>query len=404
MNYMIIIPIVVVILIIFFILNKNPEGIIIDLFKKAGITISDKPSNDPLTITVNNKQFYKNVLVDGELGFAESYMDGYWDCFDLEALLYKLVINKDILEKQLVNQSFTLGLSLMKQRFNNLIRKNTHNVSKKNVEIHYDIGNDLYEKMLGNTMAYTCAYYYKPNMSLDDAQIAKFELIARKLHLKEGMNLVDFGCGWGQIAKYIADKYKVNILGVSLSKEQINWANENNKSNRVTYKLMDYRDVEGKFDRVYSIGMLEHVGHNHYPAFFNKCYDVLKDDGILLVHTVGSNCPTSKKSAPFIEKYIFPGFHFPRKSEIIGPFLDNKWSLEDWQNFGLCYSTTLMDWYNNVKDWKGLDNYDERFRRMWEFYLLAGSLTFKEEKDCLWQIVFTKLKQKKDIYKRVCLD
>lgn len=404
MNYTVLIPVLVIIITLVYLFSRNPEVIIKDIFKIAGITLSDKPSNEPLTITVNNKQFYKNMVSNGELGFAESYMDGHWDCSDLSAITYQLLINLDKLENALMKQSLTVGASLLKQHISRLFQYNTREISKKMIEVHYDIGNDLYEKMLGKTMGYTCAYYYKPNMTLDEAQIAKFELVARKLHLKEGMTVLDMGCGWGQQAKYIADKYKVTILAVSLSKEQINWANENNKSDRVTYKLMDYRDVKGKFDRVYSIGMLEHVGLNNYPVFFNKSYDVLKDDGILLVHFISTNPPKAKLS-PFIDKYIFPNAYIPKKKDIIGSFLDNKWSLEDWQNIGVSYNTTLLAWYDNIKDWKGLDNYDKRFRRMWEFYLLGCASSFKAENDCLWQIVFTKLSNKKThIYRRVCLD
>ena len=400
-NYIII---VVFILIIFILYNKKPEKIVKNIFKIANIKISDKQTDDPLTITVINKKFYKEVLLKGELGFAETYMDGYWTCSDLETLLYELLINHTKIEQLLKSQSITLSISLIIQYINNLFHNNTLNKSIKNVEHHYDIGNDLYQKMLGKTMVYTCGYFYKPNITLDEAQIAKIDMVAKKLHLKEGMCVLDIGCGFGSAAYYIGTKYKVNVLGVTLSKEQLKCANDNYKSKYTNYKYQDYRHVTGKFDRVYSIGMFEHIGLKNYPTYFNKCYELLKDDGIMLLHTIGSNYLYSGQST-FINKYIFPGGQLPRKKDIIGNFLENKWGLEDWHNFGISYRHTLNSWHNNIKDWKGLDNYNERFRKMWKFYLLSCAANFKAENICLWQIVFTKLKHKKpDIYNRISLN
>ena len=237
-------------------------------------------------------------------------------------------------------------------------------------------------------MQYTCAYFNKPRMTLDEAQYAKMELIAKKLNLKPGMDVLDIGCGFGSMAQHLAKKYKVNVVGVTLSKEQIEYANKYFPHNNVKIYYEDYRNVEGKFDRVYSVGMFEHVGRKNHHEYYNKCYELLKDNGIMLIHTIITD---ARKWIPngFINKYIFPEGEIPHIENLTRSFID-KWHLEDIQNFGISYSKTLRRWRKNIGDWEGLDSYDERFRRMWHLYLLGCAAGFKNRDMSLYQLVYVK--------------
>jgi cyclopropane-fatty-acyl-phospholipid synthase len=288
----------------------------------------------------------------------------------------------------LKKNSFSFLLMEIKSRIKNISRNNTIESSAKNISFHYDIGNDLYNKMLGKHMQYTCAYFNKPNMTLDEAQYAKMELIAKKLDLKPGMKVLDIGCGFGSMANHLANKYKVHVVGVTLSKEQKIYADKNFSNKNVNILVQDYRLVEGKFDRVYSVGMFEHVGRKNYKEYYDKCYDLLKDDGIMLIHSIST---TQRKwnHNTFVGKYIFPEFELPHLKDLVGKFSD-KWNIEDLQNFGLSYAKTLRAWNKNIDDWSGLEKYDTKFRRMWKMYLLGCASTFQNRKTGLWQIIYTK--------------
>ena len=241
--------------------------------------------------------------------------------------------------------------------------------------------------MLGTHMQYTCAYYYKDDLTLDEAQYAKMELVARKLKLEAGLTVLDIGCGFGSMATHLATIYKVHVVGVTLSKEQVKYHEEHSKHPNVHITYMDYRDVEGHFDRVYSVGCLEHIGKINYHTFFDKCHSLLKDDGIMLIHTIGAAKGKSKND--FIGRYIFPEIEMPELSDLTKSYTD-KWHLEDFQNFGQSYAKTLRAWKHNIGDWSGLDNYDTRFRRMWDFYLLGCAVAFQMKSMYLWQFVYTK--------------
>jgi len=344
---------------------------------------TDKPTK-VLTIIVNNDAFLSKSMTKGELGMAESYMDVDWDTPDLEKTLNELLKNQSKLEKHIYSPEYILlGLNGYIATF---IPSNTLESSKSNIAHHYDIGNDLYSKMLGKHMQYTCAYYYKDGLSLDEAQYAKMELIAKKLKLEEGLTVLDIGCGFGSLATHLATKYKVNVVGVTLSKEQVKYHGEQFKHPNVTINYMDYREVTGTFDRVYSVGILEHVGKINYKEYYDKCYSLLKDDGIMLVHTIGSCNATSGQ---FMTTYIFPECELPELSDLTKDYTD-QWHLEDFQNFGLSYAKTLRAWKDNIGDWQGLDKYDTKFRRMWYYYLLGCAAAFQRKQIYLWQLVYTK--------------
>ena len=294
-----------------------------------------------------------------------------------------------IYKSKLVSQIYSLEFILLgvTNYITTYLPNNTLDTVKGNIEHHYDIGNDLYSKMLGKHMQYTCAYYHKEGLTLDEAQNAKMELIAKKLKLNEGLTVLDIGCGFGSLATHLATKYKVNVVGVTLSKKQIKLHEEHFKHPNVIIKYMDYRNVLGKFDRVYSIGMFEQVGKINYKEYYDKCHTLLKDDGIMLLHTIGSSTPNI--GSDFISKYIFPEAELPGLSDLTKDYTD-QWHLEDFQNFGLSYAKTLRDWRNNIGDWKGLDGYDTKFRRMWEFYLIGCAASFQRKQIYLWQLVYTK--------------
>jgi cyclopropane-fatty-acyl-phospholipid synthase len=326
------------------------------------------------TIIVNNDDFFSKAMTKGDLGVTESYMDGDWDSPDLEKTISNLLSNQDKLKKHIYSLEFILlGLNNYVATF---LPSNTLHTVKDNVSHHYDIGNDLYAKMLGKHMQYTCAYYHKDDLTLDEAQYAKMELIAKKLNLKEGLTVLDIGCGFGSLANHLATKYKVHVVGVTLSKEQIKLYEEHFNHPNVQIKYMDYRNVTGTFDRVYSIGMFEQVGKINYKEYYDKCHSLLKDDGIMLLHTIGASKGKSKDD--FIMTYIFPEGELPELSDITKSYTD-QWHLEDFQNFGQSYAKTLRDWHHNIGDWQGLDEYDTKFRRMWDYYLLGCAAAFQRK-------------------------
>ena len=345
-------------------------------------------TNDKNNIIINNPIMFNHIIKHGEIGLSESYMEEYWDANDLEYIISTLLQKQDLLLNSLKKNSFSFLLMEIKSRIKNIGRNNTIESSAKNISFHYDIGNDLYNKMLGKHMQYTCAYFNKPNMTLDEAQYAKMELIAKKLDLKPDMKVLDIGCGFGSMANHLASKYKVHVVGVTLSKEQKIYADKNFSNKNVNILVQDYRLVEGKFDRVYSVGMFEHVGRKNYKEYYDKCYDLLKDDGIMLIHSIST---TQRKwnHNTFVGKYIFPEFELPHLKDLVGKFSD-KWNIEDLQNFGLSYAKTLRAWDKNIDDWSGLENYNTKFRRMWKMYLLGCASTFQNRKTGLWQIVYTK--------------
>jgi cyclopropane-fatty-acyl-phospholipid synthase len=355
-------------------------------------------------IIVNNKIMFEKIASNGEVGLADSYIDGDWDSDNLEQTIFVLLSKSEFFTNQIKKQSLNFIFMEIKAHIKNRIQNNSIKSSKRNISHHYDIGNDLYKKMLGKHMQYTCAYFNKPNMTLDQAQYAKMQLIAKKLDLKPNMKILDIGCGFGSMAQHLAKHYQVDVIGVTLSKEQKKYADEYFSHPRVSIELKDYRNVRGQFDRVYSVGMFEHVGRKRYKEYYDKCYDLLKQNGIMLIHTIGTNTRKSSHNSfinkyifpegewshnSFINKYIFPEGELPHIENLTHLFID-KWHLEDWQNMGLSYAKTLRAWHNNIGDWSGLENYNDRFRRMWNFYLLGCAANFQNRGICLWQIVYTK--------------
>jgi cyclopropane-fatty-acyl-phospholipid synthase len=358
----------------------SAKKIITELLQLAGITINGKQVWD---IQVHNELFYARSLQDHDLGFGESYMEGWWDCPRLDIAMQRLV-DANIENKLKFNQRLLLQAVLTKI-FNFQTKKRALAVAEK----HYDLGNALFQAMLDDRMNYTCGYWKNAN-SLNQAQTAKLDLACRKLLLKPGMRVLDIGCGWGAFAKYAAENYGVSVIGVTISQQQFQLAKERCAGLPVEIRFQDYRDLNEEFDRIISLGMFEHVGYHNYRTYLQVVNRCLTDQGIFLLHTIGGNISTTKASA-WITKYIFPNGMLPSVAQI-GKASEGLFVMEDWHNFGTDYDKTLMAWHHNFNQhWPELKaHYDERFFRMWNFYLLTCAGSFRARDMQLWQIVFSK--------------
>lgn len=350
------------------------------LLQATEIQINGK---NPWDIQVNNNHFYERVLRDGSLGLGESYMDKEWDCSRLDQF-FDRIISANLESKVKKNLCLLFKIAIAKM-FNLQSKKRAFIVGER----HYDLGNDLFESMLDQRMNYTCGYWAQAN-NLDDAQLAKLELVCKKLMLKPGMKLLDVGCGFGALAKHAAQHYGVDVVGVSISRAQCEWAKKNCQGLPVEIRLQDYREVTGKFDRIASLGMFEHVGHLNHQTYMQTVANCLKDDGLFLLHTIGDNV-TSHSVDPWTGKYIFPNGLLPSIAQIARA-CENIFIMEDWHNFGVDYDKTLMAWHANFNaHWDRLKgHYDERFHRMWDYYLLMSAGSFRARHIQLWQIVFSK--------------
>lgn len=360
--------------------NADSRQVVQELFLQADVQIG---GSRPWDIVVHNDAFYDRVLRDGSLGLGESYTEGWWDCERLDKCLFKLI--RTNLEEN-VEPTWKMRLAYLKAKFFNMQDKSG---SKKVIEQHYQLGNDLYHKMLDPLMVYSCGYW-KRVKTLKEAQEAKFDLICRKLKFQPGMTVLDIGCGWGGFAKYAAEKYGVSVLGVTLSENQAEYGQKICQGLPVEIKIQDYRDVQGTFDRIVSIGMFEHVGKKNYAAFMEIVDRTLKPDGLMLLHTIGSNRSVDATD-PWIDAYIFPNGQLPSIAQI-GESLEGRFVMEDWHNFGAYYDKTLLSWWKNFDaSWPTLQPlYGDEFKRMWRYYLLSCAAAFRARSIQLWQIVLSK--------------
>jgi cyclopropane-fatty-acyl-phospholipid synthase len=350
------------------------------LLLQTGIKLNGSNSCD---IKVNNDRLYKRVLTKGSLGFGEAYMDGWWDCEHIDELIDRLL--RDDIRNQLRTNLPIIMLALASILFNRQSGKKAYNIGKA----HYDIGNDLYKAMLDKNMVYTCGYW-KGVDNLDDAQEQKLDLVCKKIGLKQGDKVLDIGCGWGSFAKFAAKNYGASVVGITVSDKQAELAKELCKGLSVEIRYQDYRDVNEKFDHIVSLGMFEHVGHKNYKTYFKVVERCLNNNGLLLLHTIGSK-KSSKSTDAWIDKYIFPGGMLPSLAQITKS-IEGLMMIEDVHNFGADYDKTLMAWFENFdKHWDELkDQYDERFYRMWKYYLLSCAGSFRCRQNQLWQIVMSK--------------
>jgi cyclopropane-fatty-acyl-phospholipid synthase len=335
----------------------------------------------PWDIRVHDERLFARVMAEGTLGLGEAYMDGWWDCERLDEFICR-VMRAD-LEKRI--EPWKDALRLLWARVVNRQRPaRAFEIGRR----HYDIGNDLFTRMLDARMIYSCAYW-KDATTLDAAQEAKLDLVCRKLGLRPGMRVLDIGCGWGGTARFAAERYGVSVVGITVSAEQVALARRLCEGLDVDIRLQDYRQLEGTFDRVLSIGMFEHVGGKNYRTYMRVVRRHLAEDGLFLLHTIGFNISMGKND-PWTERYIFPNSMLPSAAQI-GAAIEGSFVLEDWHGFGADYDRTLMAWDANVeRHWPELAvRYDERFHRMWTYFLRSSAGGFRARKNQVWQLVLS---------------
>jgi len=352
-----------------------------ELLQRANVTVG---GDRPWDIQVHNPRFYTRVLRDGSLGFGESYVDGWWDSAALDDTMTKILAARlDVA----VRESWQMTAHVIRAKVLNL-----QNVMRafEVGEKHYDVGNDLYEAMLDKRLVYTCAYW-KNATTLDAAQEAKLDLICRKLDLRSGMTILELGCGWGGFAKFAAENYGVTVTGYTVSKEQVALATERCAGLPVTIHLADYREASGTYDRVVSIGLMEHVGYKNYGTYMELVDRCLAPGGIAFVHTIAGN-KSETAVEPWFHKYIFANALLPSLTQL-GAAIEERFSLEDLHNIGAHYDPTLMAWHANFEAaWPRLaSKYGERFRRMWRYYLLSSAAGFRARYCQLYQMVLTRI-------------
>jgi cyclopropane-fatty-acyl-phospholipid synthase len=359
-------------------------------FQDAGLCLDASRAGGPAPFDprIHDARFFRRVLAQGSLGLGESYMDGWWDVDDLDGMLFRLIRAGVDAKVQGVG---ALWDALRARVVNLQSEARSFEVGER----HYDLGNDLYRAMLGKRMVYSCGYFRHAD-DLDAAQDAKLDLVCRKLGLQTGMRVLDIGCGWGEGLKFAAERYGIRGVGVTVSREQADHARALCAGLPVEIRLQDYRELDasdGGFDRAFSLGMFEHVGVRNYATYFDVARRCLSadapDGGLFLLHTIGGSTSVDHTD-PWIARYIFPNSMLPSARQIAGA-LEGRFVVEDWHNFGADYDRTLQAWRTNVEAaWDALPaRYDERFRRMWRFYLAASMASFRSRHIHLWQIVLS---------------
>ena len=354
-----------------------------NLLAIAGLRIDGDAPGD---IRVHDDRLYPRIAAHGSLGLGEAYMDGWWDAEPLDMFVSRLL---DAHLDERVGSVEDAWLFVKSRLVNSQHGRRAYAVGEQ----HYDLGNDLFQAMLGRRLVYSCGYW-KNAADLDAAQEAKLDLVLRKLDLRPGMRVLDVGCGWGEALKFAAERHGVSGVGVTVSQEQAAFARELCTGLPVEIRVQDYRDLpahrgDTRFDRVFSIGMFEHVGVKNYATYLDVVRRCLADDGLFVLHTIGTNVSTNHTD-PWIEKYIFPNSMLP-SAEQIAAHVEGRFVIEDWHNFGADYDRTLLAWRTNFDAaWPALaGRYGERFRRMWHYYLAVSAASFRSRRNQLWQLVLS---------------
>lgn len=357
---------------------------------------------EEVTVRLHDRRVAFDIVRDPKLAFGEAYIDGRisLEQGDISQLLAIALGNnrwedggggRNVLGRPRpgIKSPF---MPLIRQ----FLRRNPPSKARQNVAHHYDLSDHLYELFLDRDRQYSCAYFAIPDNTLEQAQSDKKAHIAAKLHLKSGQRVLDIGCGWGGTALYLNRVADVDVLGVTLSNEQLQVARgraeEAGVADRVKFALIDYRSLTGSFDRIVSIGMFEHVGAAHYDEYFAKCQDLLAPDGVMLLHTIGRLGPAALNPDPFITKYIFPGYHLPSLSQLCEASQKVRLIVSDVETLRLHYAYTLRQWVIRTQSAKSeiIALYDERFYRMWEFYLAGAVMLFETGSGCNYQIQYTR--------------
>lgn len=357
----------------------------------AGKTVQYGPGGDPsVAIKIKDAGFARKLIRDPEMAVGEAYMDGHLEIEgdDLYGLLTLAILN---VRGEGYGAWWMKVLTRMRSRVRMLLGSNTIGRSRTNVAHHYDLSGNLYRLFLDEDLQYSCAYFARREMPLDQAQLAKKRHIGRKLLIEPDMTVLDIGCGWGGMAMTLAQEFRARVVGVTLSTEQHRVASERVKkaglADRVQIRLQDYRHVTETFDRIVSVGMFEHVGRKHFDAYFNTVYERLSPTGVALIHSIGQTCPPRSVS-PWIHKYIFPGGYIPALSQMMASVERADLYPTDVEVWRLHYAETLKAWHDRFVANKGkaIELYDERFFRMWRYYLVASELTFRLDHQCVFQL------------------
>ncbi len=349
------------------------------LLAEADVQLDGARPWDP---RIHDERVFWRILAQGSLGLGESYVEGGWDCERLDELVHRVLragIDASLVDSPLdwlrVARGFLWNLQSVR-RANQVARR------------HYDLGNDLFRAMLDARAIYSCGYWRDAH-TLDQAQEAKLELVARKLALAPGMRVLDVGCGWGGAARFFAERYRVDVVAVTISREQARYAEQLCRGLRVRVEQRDYRSIEGRFDRVYSLGMFEHVGWRNYRTYLAAIANRIEPQGLFLLHSIGA-LVSSRFGDPWVAHYIFPNSHLPSATQIASA-CEGLFVIEDWHNFGSDYDATLLAWHRNFeRAWPRLAaRYPERFFRIWRYYLLTAAGGFRARHNQLWQLVLS---------------
>ncbi|WP_136255010.1 cyclopropane fatty acyl phospholipid synthase [Onishia niordana] len=360
--------------------DTRARRIVEQLLNGSGVSLN---GTAPWDLQVLHPDLFSRMLHQGSLGLGEAYMEGWWQCERIDEMIHRML--RHGLGERSNTPTERMLYKLQTGLFNLQSKARAYIVG----ETHYDLGNDLFERMLDPTMCYSCGYW-KGADTLHQAQIAKLDLAARKLELAPGMRVLDIGCGWGSFAEHAARHYGAEVTGITISREQAELARQRCSELPVTIHLQDYRELDGRYDCIVSIGMFEHVGHRNYRTYFDTVNRLLSPDGLFLLHTIGSN--NSDISAdPWVHKYIFPNGILPSAMHIARAS-ENYLLMEDWQNFGADYDRTLMAWLENFDEhWPEIaDRYNDITRRMFRYYLSVCAGAFRARDLQLWQLVFSK--------------
>ena len=374
-------------------LVKQDGFVLIDANSNKHVIGKPKNIENPITLKLFDKSLHYKLLLLPDLYFGEAYTNGSLVIENGSLTDFLEIAFKNIGRSEINN--FSKIIKKVSGIYRSLSNFNVISKSKKNVAHHYDISEKLYDLFLDSNRQYSCAYFKNENETIDQAQTNKINHIIKKLNLKENQKVLDIGSGWGTLAIEIAKQSKCQVLGITLSENQLKYSNEKakelNLENQVSFKLMDYRECHEKFDRIVSVGMFEHVGRKYYKKYFNKVSELLNDDGLALIHTIGS-VMTPRVPHPWITKYIFPGGYTPSLSEISYPIENSGLIISDMEVLRIHYSHTLRNWKNRFIDKKSevLEMFDEKFFRMWEFYLAGCEMAFKWGDQIVFQLQLTK--------------
>ena len=365
---------------------------LVDANSKSYLIGKPKKEN-PIRFKILDKKLHWKLLLNPDLYLGEAYTNGSI-VIENGTLTEFLDIALKNVGRQSTN-SITNALGKFRRVYRYITNFNLIGKSKENVAHHYDISNKFYDLFLDEKRQYSCAYFKNEDDTLEVAQNNKIDHIIKKLNLKPNQKVLDIGCGWGTLALDIAKKTQCEVVGITLSKNQLEQAQqkakEMNLENQVEFRLADYRQLNEKFDRVVSVGMFEHVGRKFYNKYFNKVFDILNEDGVALIHTIGSVNPP-RGPQPWITKYIFPGGYTPSLSEVSLPIEKSGLIISDIEVLRMHYAHTLKNWKERFMSKKGevLEMFDEKFFRMWEFYLVSCEMAFKWSDQVVFQFQLTK--------------